>query len=482
MTILNFLSDRLDEFRPCFSREKTFKYFVIVIIGLMACTNMKGITSIINALHLDGNRYLSLLGFFRSDAYEIKEIRNVWAQIVSKCGFVYRLNGKVLLIGDGTKIPKEGKRMPGVKKLHQESEDNSKAEYIYGHMFGCIGVILKSGLQQFCLPLTMSIQCGLKEVAQWSDKNPEYALSHIVQIVQNAYHAAKKLGPSYCVLDRYFLTIPCLNELNRLNEEKHLLDLIVRVKSNCVAFLEPPAVSNPGPGRPRKKGTMIKLKELFETSENFSKADIKLCSNKKKTFEYLVLDLLWGDTLYQKLRFVLVKSDQGNSIFASTDLSLDPEHIIEAYSYRFCIESTFKNLKQFLGGGKYRFWGVSVPKLKRFRKTGEPSELSKVTSDKDRKLIIKTVNATQRYVQLTCIALGLAQLIALTRRYQNELSHATFRRTAIRGKISEETALSYLRKNIFWLFNRTPSCDVSRFILEDQCPDSGYHCDDPDAA
>ncbi len=76
----------------------------------MACTNRKGIPFIIHALHLDGNRYLSLLGFFRSGAYEIQEIRNVWAQIVSPCGFVYHLNGKVLLIGDGTKIPKEGKR------------------------------------------------------------------------------------------------------------------------------------------------------------------------------------------------------------------------------------------------------------------------------------------------------------------------------------------------------------------------------------
>jgi hypothetical protein len=29
--------------------------------------------------------------------------------------------------------------MPGIKKLHQESENSSKGEYIFGRMFGGIG-------------------------------------------------------------------------------------------------------------------------------------------------------------------------------------------------------------------------------------------------------------------------------------------------------------------------------------------------------
>jgi hypothetical protein len=55
---------------------------------------------------------------------------------------VFKENGMPILIGDGVKQPKEGKKMPGVKRLHQESEDSSKAEYIFGHMFGVIGILV----------------------------------------------------------------------------------------------------------------------------------------------------------------------------------------------------------------------------------------------------------------------------------------------------------------------------------------------------
>lgn len=79
------------------------------------------------------------------------------------------LNNHVLLVGDGTKQAKESRRMPGVKKLAQESEDSSKAEYIFGQMFGCIGAIITNGLNMFCIPLEMSIQDGLKETADWAN-------------------------------------------------------------------------------------------------------------------------------------------------------------------------------------------------------------------------------------------------------------------------------------------------------------------------
>ena len=32
--------------------------------------------------------------------------------------------------------------MPGVKKLHQDSEDSSKGEYIFGHLFGAVGAVI----------------------------------------------------------------------------------------------------------------------------------------------------------------------------------------------------------------------------------------------------------------------------------------------------------------------------------------------------
>ena len=41
-----------------------------------------------------------------------------------------RINGRCIVVGDGIKVPKRGRKMPGVKLLHQQSESNTKPEYI----------------------------------------------------------------------------------------------------------------------------------------------------------------------------------------------------------------------------------------------------------------------------------------------------------------------------------------------------------------
>ena len=48
------------------------------------------------------------------------------------------------------------------KKLHQESENMNKPEYIYGHQFGMIGVIAKTKNAQ-CIPLNIELQDGKVE-------------------------------------------------------------------------------------------------------------------------------------------------------------------------------------------------------------------------------------------------------------------------------------------------------------------------------
>ena len=123
MAILSFLESTLSAFRRCFSRTAAYRWFVVVICGLMVRTDHLGVTSIIRALGLPEKKYECLIHFFHSVAYSLKELRNVWYSVVHKSGTLYQLNNRNLLIGDGTKEPKEGRYMPAVKKLFQESEN-----------------------------------------------------------------------------------------------------------------------------------------------------------------------------------------------------------------------------------------------------------------------------------------------------------------------------------------------------------------------
>ena len=469
--MLNFIENQLSSFKSCFSRSAAYRWFVVVIVGLLARTDFLGVTSIIRCLAISPSRYESLLHFFRSDAFSIQDLRQTWLRLVSKSGTLFTFNSRTLLLGDGTKHPKEGRYMPGVKKLFQESGDSSKPSYLFGHMFGGIAAVLHRGGCFFALPLTMSIQDGLSETAAWSKSCASRALSHIIQMVRNGYGAAASLGLSYLVLDRYFLSVPALEELDRLNQHCHLLDTITRAKSSCTAY-ELPENTARRRGRPRKKGTPVKLNTLFQDrASDFTRAQV-LMYGKRETVEYLCLDLLWGKKLYKKLRFVLVKSRKGNCIFVSTDLALEPAEIIEAYAHRFKIECTFREFKQHIGGFCYHFWTKAMPKIKKYGKKEEASGLSDVEDCRRRNRILKTVEDTERFVLCASIAMGITQMMALTPSIAETVRKHRYLRTASGHKVSEATVLEYLRKNIFRLLYLNRHSEISQLILSLQVPES----------
>lgn len=474
--MLNFLEQKLSFFKSCFSRSAAFRWFVVVIAGLMTRTEFLGVTSFIRSLFIHPDRYESLLHFFRSKAFSTLSLKKAWHRLVLRDAPLYKLNGRTLLIGDGTKQPKEGFHMPGVKKLFQESDNSSKPEFIFGHMFGAVGAVIGSEHSLFCLPLDMNIQDGLADVSSWFPDGRDTA-SHVVQMVRNAYSAAGTFGSSYLILDRYFLTVPALTQLDRLNQEYPLLDIITRAKASCIAYELPPVSSSPRRGRPRKKGNAVKLQTLFhERASDFIKAEVMMYG-KMEPVEYLCLDLLWGEKLYRKLRFVLVKSQRGNCIFACTDLTMDPLLIIEAYAHRQKIECTFRELKQQVGAFCYHFWTKALPKLNKRKKKGEPSELAQVDEKQKRQRILKTIDAAERFVLCACIAMGLSQMMSLTPSIAETVRKHRYLRTSSKQKVSEATVLEYLRKNFFRLLCMNPTSEVSRLILSLQLPEQDENDD-----
>ena len=480
MAVLSYLETVLTSFRCCFKRSAAYHWFVVVICGLMVRTDHLGVSSVIRGLGLPGSRYECLIHFFRSTAYSLNKLRKVWYSIVRKSGALYQINKRNLLIGDGTKQPKEGRYMPGVKKLFQESENVSQPSYTFGHMFGGIAAVVERDDSFFACPLNMNIQDGLAETAAWkSSQNSDS--SHILQMIRNGHEAATSLGASYMTLDRYFLSVSALKELDKLNETEHLLDLVTRAKDSCVAYEPVPADNRPKRGRPRKKGVSVKLRELFRNRETeFMTATVTMYGEQQQV-KYLCLDLLWGATLYKQLRFVLVKSKRGRAILVSTDLNMPPELVIETYAHRFKIESMFREFKQQIGGFCYHFWTKAMPKLDRYKKKGTPDALSMVTDKLLRKRILMAVEATERFVFFSCIAMGVAQLMALTPSIAQKAKKHRYLRTRTAGKVSEATIMSYLIKNFYRFLLLRPDSQLTQIIRQAQMAEV-RGTDDHDAA
>ncbi|MEI7028459.1 transposase, partial [Paenibacillus sp. y28] len=151
ITMLTFMNTILLAFRSCFSRKSTFGWFVTIVVGLMLRSDHAGVTSIVRDLALKSRYYESLIHFFRSSAWSLESLRVTWLQVVGKWAPLMTMDDRIVLVGDGMKQSKEGRRMPGVKKMHQESENSSKGEYIFGHLFGAIGVLAGTPVKWFCL-------------------------------------------------------------------------------------------------------------------------------------------------------------------------------------------------------------------------------------------------------------------------------------------------------------------------------------------
>lgn len=467
--MLKFIEQKLSAFRSCFSRTATFNWFLLIIVGLMTRADSLGVTSFIRALSLDRRFYEPMLHFFRSHAFRTHALKTTWHKIVSRNAPLIRLNNRILILGDGTKVSKESRHMPAVKKLCQESENSSKPQFIHGHMFGGVGAVIGNETNSFCIPLDINIQDGLKETSSWEGGDISDSATHVIQMIRNSHEISQTFEQDcYCVLDRYFLTVPALAELSTLNAgSKHRLDIITRAKNNCVAYEKSVPASAPHRGRPRKKGDAVKLGGLFtKRADDFTKASVMMYG-KKQEIEYLSLNLLWGSKLYQEVQFVLVKYNDRTAIFVCTDLTLDPVLVIEAYAHRFKIECMFRELKQQIHGFHYHFWTPGIPKLDKYRKKSDPDPLSGVKKE-DRESVLSTVNAIERFVLCSEIAMGLIQMIALTPVFAKTIEKHRYLRTFHEGKVSEATVMDYLRKHFFRLLSLNRHSYISRLILSMQ--------------
>ena len=112
-----------------FSYHATFMWFATIVVGMMVRPELRGVTSIVRALNLRPDRYNPLRRCFHSTAIKLDQLTALWVQAVLRL-FTnpVRFNGRLVLVGDGVKAAKRGRKMPAVKLLHQQSESNIKPE------------------------------------------------------------------------------------------------------------------------------------------------------------------------------------------------------------------------------------------------------------------------------------------------------------------------------------------------------------------
>ena len=88
MAMFQLIDSILHQFRDCFKREKTWRWFVILILGIMIRNDHRGVTSVVSSMRLKPQLYHTMLHYFRAKAYLVKSIYEKWIKIVVKQGAV----------------------------------------------------------------------------------------------------------------------------------------------------------------------------------------------------------------------------------------------------------------------------------------------------------------------------------------------------------------------------------------------------------
>jgi hypothetical protein len=451
-----------------FARQATFHWFVIAVVGLLVRLDHHGVSSTIRWLQIRPDAYESFLAFFRSKALRLPELLRDWQLLVAARSARRTSTGAVVLLGDGIKVAKEAERMPGVKKLHQSSDNSAKPPWIFGHHFGVVGMVLGAGEKSFCVPLAGELHEGAPALRTLQGKPaPRVAGAEKTTIVSLmgdlVATVAANLGERcLVVLDAYFAVGDPFRMAQAAgpDEGERRLHVLTRAKSNAVAYEDPHYC---GRGRPPTTyGRKLKLQTLFTTRRDAFEPITVRAYDEVKTVSVLCLDLLWKP-IGEKLRFVLVQDQAQTCILICSDFALPPQEIVELYACRFKIEGTFKTIKHLIGGFAYHFWTSAWPDaagralgVEQLQQLPEPAQ----------RLIADAMNAIEAFVNIALIATGMLQLLAIDCTEQIRKRHRWWLRTYSSEVPSEEMVKTILQHEFYHHFRVFKHTAIYRIIRQ----------------
>ena len=384
--------------RPAGRRTATFLWLAVILAAFCLRPDLAGVTSLVRSLGLTDPCYYCLLHLFHSPALPLAALTAAWLQTVRRLlgRHLVRVQGRPVVLVDGLKRGKEGRKMPGVKSLHQESDCNAKAPFIMGHSCQVVALLVHRAGACLGVPIAARIHEGLV----WSNRDRRSLLTKLAQlllslawgealtVVADAYYAAGKFA-------------------RRLLAHGH--HLVSRVRSNAVAFFPPPRPKRKPRGRPRRYGRKTKLRDWFRLQARFQSAPSPLDGERHVTLRYLSRDLLWRP-LGQLARFVwVIHPTRGRWILLCTDLTMTPLDILRLYAWRFKIEAGFWQAIHTLGAYAYHFWMAAMTPLHR----GQGNQYLHRKSPRYRQQVRRKFAAYERHIQLGLIAQGLLQYLAL---------------------------------------------------------------------
>lgn len=432
--------------RGAFSRKSTFLWATIFCAGLSLRAEKTGVTNIVDSFSLLPKAYHSLLRSIQSNAVNLDLLLTLWVETCIQLFKIHTVDGNIVFLGDGVKIPKEGKKMPAVKSMYQSSSSNSKAEFIMGHSIQSLFLAVRTKSEKIAaVPIVSEIHEGIK----YSNRDKRTLQSKMVTLVHKV--AEKSKYNAVMVGDAYYANKSIINPF-----KKHGYHLVTRVAANTVAFkpAKPPKVKKRG--RPRVKGDKVILRELFHSLDQ---AD--------GDFQFKCLDLYWPSAK-GIVRFVLCcHKEKGKIILLTTKLDMDPMECIKLYESRWLIETGFKASIHDIGTYNYRYWMKNKEKTRR----GQTKEYPHKKSAEYRDRLKSKIAAYHHHMALGNIAHGIMMHLSINFTDEVWNSFNGFIRTLRKDIIPSPAIVSKALSSTIWNFlrSRNHQYDWKKLLRKNRC-------------
>ena len=362
-------------FESCFTAP-SFAYFRGYVWALMVVEGRKCLTRLARCAFFHQRDLSSWERFLAQHRWSLSAVTERFiALVVTKLGEKLLVHGTYLLGTDTTLVAKTTKRMLGVQKWKDHSDNADRGAYLVGHHWNLVGLISQWETRWLCWPLVMRLVPGLKGARQWIVGESvelmsfwDAAIAAIVEVRQCLGHAAVRV-----VADAFYAKAPLFNGLLARG-----IHMISRLRKDAVGWDDPESPPPGGKrGRKPRYGRKWTLASLLTTQTPIRD---RLTLYGKLTEVVFVVRAVWLRDVTQKVRVVVLEGAKEPFLLVSTDLTLSALQIIEIYGARFSIELTIRDLKQHFGLGDYQ---------------------------------CTTTLAILRFVHLACLALCLWRLVLL---------------------------------------------------------------------
>lgn len=346
------------EFRPAFT-EPTARRFMVVLFGAILTTGQRTITNILRTVgglaHGDPSCYHRLFSQARWSGLRLSRI--LVKLILSRCC----PDGPIFLAGDDTVDEHRGKRVYG-KARHRDAvrSSHSYTAHRYGHKWVVLAILVKFSFarRHWALPVLVSLYRSPADDQARGRKHhtPAELMRRMLRVLLRWFPDRQFVFAG----DGGFGTHELATFASRQQDR---LTLVSRFYPDACLYEPPPPTRGKRRGRPRVKGAKLPIPRVIVARKKTRRQRLTVAwyGGEQRRVEVVTGLGHWyraGQGLVP-VRWVHVRDLQGthrDDYLFTTATDWTAQKIIEVFTRRWNIETTFQEMRAYLGLETTRGW------------------------------------------------------------------------------------------------------------------------------